>query len=196
MLKVYLVLVIYWIIYFFLHSYLASEAVKNWFKKALNEGFKYYRLGYNLISTVGLMTVLLMNASIVPIYLIEGNGWTKFGGLVLASWGVIIIRLAFKHYDANEFLGLRQLKMTNNVSKLNIKGPSKYVRHPLYSATILIIIGFWLFAPTVANFVTAGCIVVYLGVGIWLEEKKLVKEYGQDYLEYRKKVPMLFPKFG
>lgn len=194
MLKVYLILVICWTIYFFLHSYLASEGVKNWFKKVLNKGFKYYRLGYNLISIIGLVAVLLINASIIPVYLIEGNWWTSFGGLVLASWGVIIIRVAFKHYDTNEFLGIRQLKMTDNASKLIIKGPSKYVRHPLYSATILIIIGFWLFAPTVANLVTVSCIMVYLGVGIWLEEKKLVKEYGQDYLEYRKKVPMLFPK--
>ncbi|WP_332369713.1 hypothetical protein [Spirosoma telluris] len=33
----------------------------------------------------------------------------------------------------------------------------------------------------------------YLRVGIYFEERKLVKTFGEDYVRYQLQVPMLFP---
>jgi methanethiol S-methyltransferase len=38
------------------------------------------------------------------------------------------------------------------------------------------------------------CTLVYLVAGIYLEEQKLIKVFGERYLDYRKKVPMLIPR--
>ena len=35
--------------------------------------------------------------------------------------------------------------------------------------------------------------VLYLYVGTWLEEKKLVKQFGKKYKKYQEEVPMLIP---
>ncbi len=34
---------------------------------------------------------------------------------------------------------------------------------------------------------------VYFSFGIPIEEEKLIRIFGQDYVEYRKRVPALFP---
>ena len=36
-------------------------------------------------------------------------------------------------------------------------------------------------------------LIYYLIIGTFLEERKLVYEIGTPYLEYQKKIPMLFP---
>ncbi len=47
------------------------------------------------------------------------------------------------------------------------------------------------------NLTTLISLFVYLPFGIWLEEKKLIRHFGQAYLDYRQKVPALFPNpFG
>ena len=73
-------------------------------------------------------------------------------------------------------------------------GILKYVRHPIYSATVLIVIAFWLFIPNVTTLVSACCIFNYLAIGIPLEEWKLIKKYGEAYREYKDRVPSIMPK--
>jgi protein-S-isoprenylcysteine O-methyltransferase Ste14 len=34
---------------------------------------------------------------------------------------------------------------------------------------------------------------LYVIIGTWLEERKLVLEFGEAYLQYQKEVPMLIP---
>jgi protein-S-isoprenylcysteine O-methyltransferase Ste14 len=36
-------------------------------------------------------------------------------------------------------------------------------------------------------------VLVYIPIGIYFEEKKLIKMYGDQYVEYKKRVPAIFP---
>lgn len=74
---------------------------------------------------------------------------------------------------------------------LMIRGPYKYVRHPLYFFSLLMI---WSCPDITAdrllfNVLWSGWIVI----GAWLEEKDLVRDLGRKYRDYQKKVPMLIP---
>lgn len=180
----YMALVAGWAVYFFLHSFLATERIKSMFHS------KYYRLWYNATATIGLLLLLAYNGTIKSNLLFARSETLKFFALVSAAFGVIIINLAFKRYDVKEFLGFRAKKQ----QKLDTGGILNHVRHPLYSGTMLIVIGFFLFSPYLSSLVSAVCILFYLAVGIHLEEKKLIKEFGDQYLEYKKRVPMLIPK--
>jgi protein-S-isoprenylcysteine O-methyltransferase Ste14 len=93
-------------------------------------------------------------------------------------------------YSLKKFLGLSK----KEESELQIKGILKYVRHPIYCGTILIIIGYWFFNPTIATTVTCITTFLYLPIGILLEEKSLIREFGETYLNYKRKVPALIPK--
>jgi protein-S-isoprenylcysteine O-methyltransferase Ste14 len=73
-------------------------------------------------------------------------------------------------------------------------GPYRYVRHPIYLCVILELLGFPLipnsyFALLVALFVYVPILILRL----FLEERALLKKFGEEYVEYKKKVPCIFP---
>ena len=193
--QAYFVLAAMWGVYFFLHSFLISIKTKKYFKKKLKDRYRYYRLIYNIFSTITLLPVLYYNAIITSPHLIPKTEISTYLGLMVATVGLLIGKRGFRHYDTKEFLGIRQAKKENTQFNENLKrdGILGYVRHPLYLATLLMVIGFWLFSPTLANLVTVFCIIVYLIIGIQLEERKLIREFGNAYREYKKEVPMLIP---
>jgi len=77
--------------------------------------------------------------------------------------------------------------------KLQVNGLNKYVRHPLYSSTLLFVWSFFFWRPLLSNLISCICILLYTLIGIYFEEQKLVKTFGEDYKEYAAKVPMIIP---
>lgn len=186
----YILLILGWAGYFFLHSLLASNSVKKSFENLLGKFFRFYRLFYSFISIVGLFLMLLLNGSIPSSQLITTGNITRYFSLMLATVGVLIIKAAFKQYSLGGFLGLKN----DSEEKIQSDGILNHIRHPLYSGTILLVIGFWLFSPNITTLISVGCIFIYLPIGIYLEEKKLISKYGEAYLDYKKKIPALIPK--
>lgn len=185
----YLSLIGFWILYFLVHSLLASQQVKSFFKKLMKRGFRFYRLFYSVIATTGLFFILFLNASISSELLFASDGLIRYLSLMLATFGVIVISRSFREYRFSSFIGLK-----TESSEFRKTGILKYVRHPIYSGTILIVIGFFLFNPTRSTLISVCCIMAYLPIGIYLEERKLIKHFGDLYLTYKREVPSVFPK--
>jgi protein-S-isoprenylcysteine O-methyltransferase Ste14 len=82
----------------------------------------------------------------------------------------------------------------NSIPVLFEKGIHGYVRHPLYLGTFLLIWGFFLLFPYGSLLVTNIIITLYTLLGIFYEEKKLIRDFGEKYESYKREVPMLFPK--
>jgi protein-S-isoprenylcysteine O-methyltransferase Ste14 len=66
-----------------------------------------------------------------------------------------------------------------------------YVRHPLYTFSLLIL---WL-SPTMTlnSFIVYLALTIYILIGIVFEERKLLREFGEEYANYRSITPMLIP---
>jgi protein-S-isoprenylcysteine O-methyltransferase Ste14 len=186
----YVWLVLAWGTYFLGHSILAVNSVKNFFKELLGRGFRLYRIFYSIIATVGLLALLLFNASLPSDLLLPSSGMIRYLSLMLATFGVVVISQTFREYSAAGFLGLKA-----ESKKFIRSGILNKVRHPIYSGTILIVVGFFLFSPTVATLLSSLCILSYLPIGIYLEEKKLLLEFGDLYAQYQSEVPALIPDF-
>lgn len=180
----YFLLVAAWAIYFFLHSLLASTRVKKFFP------VRIYRIGYVLFSTGGLLFILFYNETIPGELLLKNDGLIRYVSLVFTAFGVIVIRLAFRQYSIKEFVGLGEEKEVG----LNTEGILSSIRHPIYAGTVLIVLGFFFFLPNLPTLISCACIFIYLPIGIYLEEKKLIATYGEAYLEYKKRVPSLIPR--
>jgi len=97
----------------------------------------------------------------------------------------------------NGSLNLAKIHLLSGENKLITHGPFNYVRHPLY-ATLLITLPplmiIWyadvlFIMPWVVMFMIAHSVVL-------LEERGLVKTFGEDYKRYRKYVPALLPYKG
>jgi len=158
----------------------------------MRKHFRYYRILYNLFSFLGLIFILFFNASIPSTNLIVVSDMTRYLSLVIATGGIFILKAAFKQYSTKGFLGLE----SDQQEAFKANGILRHIRHPIYAGTILVVIGFWLFVPNVTTLVSVCCIFIYLAIGIPLEEKKLIRKYGDAYREYKSKVPSLIPRFG
>ena len=91
--------------------------------------------------------------------------------------------------------GIRSIYQPVPVSELKIDGIHRYMRHPLYSGTILFVCGLFFIFPYLNNFIAVALLILYVLIGIYFEEKKLIREFGPQYQDYILKVPMLVPRF-
>ena len=186
----YWIMIALWAGYFALHSYLASTRVKSFSKDRGVSGVSYRKI-YVLISTLGFFALLVYNSSIPERPLLQPSQLLRYVSLVLAAAGTIVIRAAFKQYNVREFLGLSE---ENPGHKFVSSGILNYVRHPTYSGTILVVMGYFMFSPKLSNLILSAMVVVYVIIGIYFEEKKLIIELGQHYKDYKKDVPALVPR--
>ena len=97
----------------------------------------------------------------------------------------------------NHSLDLIKVNLLDEEMKLITHGPFNYVRHPLYSTLILTIppmmiiwfSDFVLFVPWILILILSHFIVS-------LEERRLIKIFGEEYEKYREFVPSLLPYKG
>lgn len=73
-------------------------------------------------------------------------------------------------------------------------GVFKLVRHPIYTGAILFYLGAILITLSVASALFWLLIICFYILIARYEERILTKEFGEDYLKYKKKTGMLFPK--
>lgn len=185
---------LFWIIYCALHSVFASLSVKTFFQKRLRSAFKHYRLSYTLFAFAGLVAILWFQFSVQSIRLFRSSWASDVIGAVLAISGLLLMFVCIKKYFLN-LSGLRSLAQEETDSPLEINGVHRFVRHPLYLGTFLFIWGLFVLFPTVSLLLTDIIITAYTLVGLELEEKKLVVQFGEKYRTYQKQVPKLIPKF-
>lgn len=189
-----LTLAIYWILYFTLHSILASNWLKRFIKNSALKFYPFYRLAYNTIAITTLFFVLKYQQSISPYVFFQKTLILQIVGYGIVVIGGILGYKAFKNYSTSEFLGLDYNENPQgNSNILNTSGFNNLVRHPLYFASLLLIWGYFLANPNSTILIMNGVIASYLIIGTKLEERKLIKEFGPQYIDYMHRVPMLLP---
>lgn len=190
----YFLLILFWIIYYAVHSILASTIVKDFFRKKIGKYFRYYRLAYSVFATITLIFLLFFQYSFYSPLLIRSVFLKYFSILFLALPGLVIMFISIKKYFML-LSGVRSLFIATPPSELKVNGIHRFVRHPLYLGTILFVCGLFFLFPTISNLIAVVLLIIYVLTGIVFEEKKLVKEFGKNYEEYILKVPMLIPGF-
>ena len=186
-------------VYGFVHSLLASlgakQRARDWFGPGAD---RWYRLAYNFHGAVTFLPVLALVAALPdrPLYSVSFPwAYPMIAGQLAA---VIALVVGVRQTGVWTFLGIRQFLETGQVPdqsseppRLATSGLYRWVRHPLYTAGLVFI---WLTPVMTGNLLALNIgITIYLVVGALYEERKLVKEFGEDYLRYRERTPMLVP---
>jgi len=185
------------------HSLLASlqakEMLLRWFGESLA---RYYRMAYNLLAGLSFLPVLVI-AAVTPDRRLYNVPLPWSALMVLGEClAVAALLVGLRQSDIREFLGLRQLKgalsggqpggpMETAQGHLITSGMYRFVRHPLYSAGLAFI---WLIPLMTVNVLAINiALTVYVVLGAYFEERKLRREFGQEYTDYAAKTPMFVP---
>jgi protein-S-isoprenylcysteine O-methyltransferase Ste14 len=176
------------------HSILASSIAKDTFRAWLGNGFmRPYRLAYNVFSVLSFAPILWLAWTLPnqPLYEVPAP-WRY---LMLAGQGAsaLMLLVGVLQTDTLNFIGLGQLfQEKEQPSKLVVGGLYRYMRHPLYTAGLLFL---WLTPGMSLNTLTLYIAsTLYILVGAYFEERKLLREFGQAYAEYQRQTPMLLPR--
>jgi methanethiol S-methyltransferase len=179
-----------------LHSAMISVFVTEYLHQRLGLAFRFYRLFFNIVSGLTLIPVFWYASSVrtEPIFRWDGY-WLIIRGLLLGT-AALLFFLGAGRYNAARFLGLKQIREgTSNKGisehgELDTSGVLSILRHPWYLATMLLI---WARPLDLSAILVNGILTGYLIAGTYLEEKKMEREFGEQYRAYQKRVARLIP---
>lgn len=181
---------LYFLAFAFIHSLLASDFIKKIAEKELKDKFRFYRIIYNIISfitaTPAFIVWMTFSSSTLLLYSIPGWLFPFFILLRLIAIGLFAYA-AFQN-DLLEFTGLKAGKTEGKVITGKAYG---IIRHPLYTGGIVLI--FTKAEMTALDFTAAVLVSIYFIIGAYIEERRLVSAFGDEYRKYQQRVSMFVP---
>lgn len=188
-----LIYAVLWLLFGAAHSVLASETAKRLTRALFG---RLERLAYNLIAILHFAATVaagrfLLGGSAVQPFELPPLVQASMGAALVAGAGLIL--LALRHYDLRRFAGIARVGEGEGPEALHTEGLHRFVRHPLYSGAFLLLIG-----GATDPFGLATCLwaSLYLVIGTWFEERRLIGLYGDAYRRYRAAVPAFIPWRG
>lgn len=180
---------LYFLFFAVFHSILAMNHAKNKAEKFMGKGYRYYRLIYSVISFPLIIPAFWVWASSSKssplIYEIPHNLYPLVILVRLCALGLFVY--AALQTDVLEFIGIKREKENTLITR----GSYAIVRHPLYMAGILILIT--KVRMTQIDLLATLLISGYLVTGAFIEEKRLLSVYGEEYRQYKQQVSMFIP---
>lgn len=178
--------------FFVQHSVMIRKSFHQRLGRLLPE--KYHGVLFTLAAGIFLLAVVIFwQGPDYPLLTLTGGlRWLArlvfFLGLAGFFWGVT--SLGF--FDPFGLMPLLSEGQDSGQPQVLVqRGPYRWVRHPLYFCTILLI---WSCPDLTADRLLFNILwTAWIVIGARLEERDLIDTFGQAYLDYRQKVPMLLP---
>ncbi len=181
------------VIFFIQHSCMIRRPFRRRMERFIPE--EYYSAFYAIVSGIVLLTVIgFWQGSDRMFAAFHGISRWVFRFMFLASlagfaWGT----RALKFFDP---FGIRQIinylrGRKPGYAPFIVRGPYRWVRHPLYFFTLLMI---WSCPDLTMDRLLFNVLwTIWIFVGALLEEQDLIADFGDSYIGYQRRVPMLIP---
>lgn len=177
------------------HSVMARPGFKRWWTRIVPPSVE--RSTYVLCASLALIVMFALWQPLPrPVWAVEAEaGRALLWGLFGLGWGVVLVS-TFMISHAHLF-GLAQV--VEHASGRGLPEPRfqtpglyRHVRHPIMLGFF---IAFWA-APTmtVGRLLFAVVTSLYILVALQLEERDLLRAFGDEYARYRSRVPKLIPR--
>ena len=163
-------------------------------------------------AVLSLITVFFTLAYLVTIWLKIPREFgfpllVRLIGLLVLLIGFVLLGWLFRYRRPMDTListyvtfskaGSRRMHLEERASRtesLVVRGPYKYVRHPLYSDVVLLLLGWWLLLDYSFLLISALLLLLWFTFVVTrFEERELRAIFGNDYEEYASRVPRIVP---
>jgi protein-S-isoprenylcysteine O-methyltransferase Ste14 len=195
--------IISFLIWAIFHSITAAQSFKDRVARLVGDRMYqgFYRLFYSAVSVITLLPVLYFYWQLPdqPLWQVSAPfSWLMFG---LQAAGFIGLTLSVLQSGALSFVGVQQAAdyfSGNAISRqsglgevLVVHGLYRYMRHPLYTFSMLLL---WA-SPSMSrnSLILTLLISAYFVIGSFIEERRLELDFGEAYVDYRKRVSRFVP---
>jgi len=162
---------------------------------------------HNLFGQAGERSTFVWSSGVVALILVAG--WQSVDGIIWQATSTVLVALlwvgfavgwvyllaatfAINHWD---LFGLRQVWLgatgrPYSAPQFKESWMYRYSRHPIMLG---VLIGIWSVPDmTASKFVLTLCFTAYVFVGVWFEERDLIRHLGGTYQNYKQRVRMFF----
>ncbi|MFT7186531.1 MAG: protein-S-isoprenylcysteine O-methyltransferase Ste14 [Pseudohongiellaceae bacterium] len=176
------------------HSIMARGAFKHWLSRFIHPSIE--RSTYVLSTALAIGAMCSLWVPFGPIvWQVESEIMiTLIRTLALLAWGFLLLAtFMLNHF---ELFGLSQTfnplrGKTSPEKKFKTPGFYMFVRHPIQTG---VLIGMWTVpVSTVSHLFFVGGMTLYIFVGLYFEEKDLLREFGVSYKDYMARVKRIIP---
>jgi protein-S-isoprenylcysteine O-methyltransferase Ste14 len=122
-----------------------------------------------------------------------GLPWIRLLAFVPIATGIYFYRSAGRGFGSVYLSGLAELQPTRHEQRLVTTGVHARMRHPIYFAHLCMLTGWALAAFTLATSLLWLWGILSGAVMIILEDRELERRFGDEYRDYRKRVPAIIP---
>lgn len=184
------ILALYFVIFGALHSLLADMRAKSLVRRVFGPSSdRWYRPAYVVISFLTLVPVVYLLASAPQRVLYKVSAPWSWRMMALQALSALALLGALLQTGLMDFIGI---KPRLGPGKLITSGFYCHLRNPLFLFGMTFI---WL-TPFMTDMllVLYSLITIYFYVGALHEERALLAEFGAEYAEYRRRIPMFIPR--
>ncbi len=171
-----------------------SNLIVYWvlFLKVKNKENIIIRLFYKvfpLIWTLSLVPIPIINSSFLIMVFPQNLSYFRDYWIFFVLLGIVFIIIGVNF--ANKAKKVYRVKtLDENSSKLIKSGVFRIIRHPIYSAWVIIFLGAAIISDSIISLIISPVILLILEIHARIEEKLiLIPKYGEAYQKYKEKTP-------
>ncbi len=189
----FVIAILLWFIFGLVHSLMARPFFKKLIKLVLGDVFEkyFYRFIYFILQCIFFYFIYGLIKNLDPgkiVFQLPED--YKIIYYILYVFSNLFLITSVLQFDVAEFVGFKQMidyfRQSKNIDieELNNTFLYRYIRHPMYLGIILV----YIFSHTVFSqmfFINLTCIIFYVEIGSYFEEKTLIRKFGKKYDVYK-----------
>jgi protein-S-isoprenylcysteine O-methyltransferase Ste14 len=151
----------------------------------------WFWLGMAIIGPLMLATCVafLVQPRWIDFAQVPANAIVRWLGVPVAVVGLFLFAWMFRHLGLN----VTSTSMPRGSAELVTSGPYRFVRHPMYSAALILIAATALLTANLVVLIAGFSMFALLAARSRLEERRLIEKFGDAYRAYQARTGRFFP---